>query len=375
MFFRDLRAQYDVLKPDIDLAIQDVINSTSFILGEHVLELEDALAKYVGRKHCIAVGNGTDALHLALKALGVGPGDAVFAPDFTYVASAVCANLVGATPVLVDIDATTYNMSPDALEAAIIKTQNEGKLIPRVIIPVDLFGLPADFDRICEIARKYNLLVLEDAAQGFGGQINGKLACSFGDISATSFFPAKPLGCYGDGGAIFTDDDSVDEYLRSVRALGKSSIDKYDNYQVGTNSRLDAIQAAILMPKFKAFKEHEIDDVNRIATLYNDRLKGRVVTPIIPDGYTSSYAQYTILLEGEEQRSKVQDALKQCNIPTMVYYPRCMHQQRVFSDLDIDNDGYPNASFLVNRCLSLPMGPYMKEEDVDSVCKSLLENL
>ena len=375
MNFRDLSAQYNVLKPEIDSAIQDVIDSTSFILGKHVSDLEDALAQYVGRKHCIAVGNGTDALHLALKALGVGAGDAVFAPDFTYVASAVCANLVGATPVLVDIDSTTYNISPDALEKAIISTISEGNLTPKVVVPVDLFGLPANYDRITEIAKKYGLHIVEDAAQGFGGQVNGKMACSFGDISATSFFPAKPLGCYGDGGAIFTDDDSVDEYLRSVRALGKSAVDKYDNYQVGTNSRLDAIQAAILMPKFKAFKEHEVEDVNRVASWYDARLKDYLKVPVIPNGYVSSYAQYTIQLEDAQQRNKVQAALKECGIPTMVYYPRCMHQQRVFEDLKMDCNLYPNAAFLVDRCLSLPMGPYMSEEDVDVVCKNLIANL
>ncbi len=226
MKFRDLGEQYKALKPEIDAAIQSVIDQSTFILGKPVAELEEALAAYVGKKHCVAVGNGTDALHLSLRALEIGAGDAVFAPDFTYVASAVCANLVGATPVFVDIDPQTFNMSPDALEEAILRVKQEGKLIPKVIIPVDLFGQPADYDKILPIAEKYGLCVVEDAAQGFGGAIGDRRACSFGDLSTTSFFPAKPLGCYGDGGAIFTDDDAVDEYLRSARVLGRSPADK-----------------------------------------------------------------------------------------------------------------------------------------------------
>ena len=249
MQFRDLRAQYATLKPEIDAAIQSVIDSSAFILGKPVTELEDKLAAYVGRKHCVGVANGTEALQLALMAMDVGPGDAVFTSDFTYFASAGCASIIGATPVLVDIDLATFNMSPTALEEQIKRVLAEGKLTPKVIIPVDLFGLPADFTAILPIAEKYGLKVLEDAAQGFGGSINGKLACSFGDMSATSFFPAKPLGCYGDGGAIFTDSDEIDQRLRSLRASGKSPEDKYDNREVGMNSRLDTLQAAILLPK------------------------------------------------------------------------------------------------------------------------------
>ena len=375
MNFRDLGAQYRALKPEIDAAISDVIESTGFILGKHVTELENALAAYAGRKHCIAVGNGTDALHLALDALGVGAGDAVFAPDFTYVASAVCANLVGATPVMVDIEPDTFNMSPEALEAAILKVKAEGKLTPKAVIPVDLFGLPADFDRILPIAEKYGLFVVEDAAQGFGGEINGKMACSFGDISATSFFPAKPLGCYGDGGAIFTDDDKVDEYLRSVRVLGRSTVDKYDNVRVGTNSRLDAIQAAILMPKFNAFKDYEKDNVNKAAAWYTERLAGKVVTPTVPEGYVSSWAQYTILLKDSEQRARVQAALKEKDIPTMIYYPRGMHQQGVFADMNLSDADYPGTVNAVKRCLSLPMHPYLTEETVNEITDAIIAAL
>lgn len=372
MEFRDLKKQYKTLKSEIDSAIQEVIDSGAFILGEKINELEEKLAKYVGRKHCVAVGNGTDALHLALKALDIGVGDAVFATDFTYVASAVCAYYVGATPVLVDIDERTFNISPESLELAIQEVLKEGKLKPKVIIPVDLFGLPADYERIDAIAKKYNLYVLEDAAQGFGGRIKDKKACSFGDISTTSFFPAKPLGCYGDGGAIFTDDEDTDKYLRSVRALGKSPVDKYDNYQIGINSRLDSLQAAILLPKFEAFKSYELDRVNQIAQRYSKRLKGHLETPLIPEGYLSSYAQYTILLDDSEQREKIQNVLKEKNIPSMVYYPRCMHQQRVFKELNLNDEMFPISTDIVTRCLSLPIGPYLSLEEVDMVSDTLL---
>lgn len=372
MEFRDLKKQYKTLKSEIDSAIQEVIDSGAFILGEKVNELEEKLAKYVGRKHCVAVGSGTDALHLALKALDIGVGDAVFATDFTYVASAVCAYYVGATPVLVDIDERTFNISPEALELAIQEVLKEGKLKPKVIIPVDLFGLPADYERIDAIAKKYNLYVLEDAAQGFGGRIKDKKACSFGDISTTSFFPAKPLGCYGDGGAIFTDDERTAKYLRSIRALGKSPVDKYDNYQIGINSRLDSLQAAILLPKFEAFKSYELDRVNQIAQRYSKRLKGHLETPLIPEGYLSSYAQYTILLDDSEQREKIQNVLKEKNIPSMVYYPRCMHQQRVFKELNLNDEMFPISTDIVTRCLSLPIGPYLSLEEVDMVSDTLL---
>ncbi|MDD6189593.1 MAG: DegT/DnrJ/EryC1/StrS family aminotransferase [Clostridiales bacterium] len=367
MQFRDLKAQYEALKPEIDQGIQDVINSTSFILGKPVTELEAKLAEYVGRKYCIACANGTDALHLSLKAMNIGPGDAVFTSDFTYFASAGCISIVGATPVLVDIDLRTFNMYPDALEAQIQKVIREGKLTPKAIIPVDLFGLPADYTKIIPVAEKYGLKILEDAAQGFGGMINGKRTCSFGDIGATSFFPAKPLGCYGDGGAIFTDDGAIDERLRSLRANGRSPEDKYDNREVGFNSRLDTLQAAILLPKFKAFAEHEVADVNRVAAWYTERLADKVVTPYTPEGFLSSWAQYTILLKTSEERAKVQKALKEHDVPSMIYYPRGIHQQGAYKDMHLGDDDYPNTIEATKRVLSLPMHPYLKEADVDYV--------
>lgn len=375
MQFRDLHAQYKALKPDIDAGIQAVIESTGFILGKPVVELEEKLSKYVGRKHCVGVANGTEALQLALMAYDIGPGDAVFTSDFTYFASAGCASIIGATPILVDIDLDTFNMSPIALEKQIQKVITEGKLTPKVIIPVDLFGLPANYPEIEKIAKKYGLLILEDAAQGFGGQINGKLACSFGDISATSFFPAKPLGCYGDGGAIFTDDDAIDARLRSLRASGKSPEDKYDNREIGMNSRLDTLQAAILMPKFQAFKDYEVDAVNAVAKKYTAALKGKVITPTIPEGYLSSWAQYTILLENREHRDAVQFKLKEKGIPSMIYYPRGLHQQAAYRWMELSDKDYPNTLTATRRVLSLPMHPYMKNEDQQFIIQSLLEAL
>ena len=373
MQFRDLKKQYEVLKPEIDAGIQEVINSTSFILGKPVTELENKLAEYVGRKHCVGCANGTDALQLALMIWNVGPGDAVFTSDFTYFASAGSASILGATPVLVDIDLATFNMSPDALEAAIQRVIAEGKLTPKVVVPVDLFGQPADYTRILPIARKYGLKVLEDGAQGFGGNIRGAMACSFGDMSTTSFFPAKPLGCYGDGGAIFTDDDEVDARLRSLRAQGKSPVDKYDNREIGMNSRLDTLQAAILLPKFKAFVEKELDGVNRAADWYTERLKDKFVTPLVPDGFYSSWAQYTILMDNKEERDAMQVHLKERGIPSMVYYPRGLHQQEAYRWMNLTDEYYPNTVEATKRVLSLPMHPYLTKEDVDTIVKALLE--
>lgn len=375
MQFRDLGAQYHALKNEIDEEIRKVLESSRFILGEPVQELEERLAEYAGRKHCIGVANGTEALQLSLMALDVGPGDAVFTSDFTYFASAGCAAIIGATPVLVDIDLETFNMSPEALEEQIRKVLREGKLKPKAIIPVDLFGLPANHAEIQRIAEKYGLKIVEDAAQGFGGQIGDRMACSFGELSATSFFPAKPLGCYGDGGAVFTDDDALDARLRSLRASGKSPTDKYDNREVGMNSRLDTLQAAILLPKLRAFQEYEVTDINRVADRYTQELKEHVVTPVVPEGYRSSWAQYTILLENREQRDRVSKEMKEKGIPTMVYYPRGLHQQEAFRNMKLSDSDYPNTLEATQRVLSLPMHPYLTIEDQDLVIRELLEVL
>lgn len=373
--FRDLHKQYIALKPEIDKGIQNVIDSTAFILGKPVTDLEEELADYVGRKHCIACGNGTDALVLALKAYNIGRGDAVFTADFTYIASASCAELVGATSVFADIDLDTFNIDQSSLEKQIQKVIKEGKLKPKAIVPVDLFGQPANYPEIEKIAKKYGLIIVEDAAQGFGGLIRDKRACSFGDISCTSFFPAKPLGCYGDGGAIFTDDDKIAERLRSLRAGGKSPIDKYDNVEIGTNSRLDTIQAAVLLPKFHAFRDYELKAVNDVANWYTKRLEGKVVTPTILNGYLSSWAQYTILLKNKEERDMLQTKLKENGIPSMIYYPRGMHQQQAFRNLNLNDEDYPNTVEATKRVLSLPMHPYMSEEDVEYICSIILKEI
>lgn len=373
MQFRDLNAQYQALKPEIDAGIQAVIDSSDFILGKPVTELENKLAEYVGRKHCVTCGNGTDALQLALMTWDVGSGDAVFTSDFTYFASSGTSSILGATPVFVDIDLNTFNMDFKDLEKQIQRVINEGKLTPKVVIPIDLFGQPADYSKILPIVEKYGLKALEDGAQGFGGNICGKPACSFGDMSTTSFFPAKPLGCYGDGGAIFTDSDEEAARLRSLRTQGKSPTDKYDNREIGMNSRLDTLQAAILLPKFKAFVEYEIDSVNRVAGWYTKRLKDKILTPAVLDGFLSSWAQYTILLENREERDLMQAKLKEKGIPSMIYYPRGLHQQEAYKGMNLDDSMYPNTIEATKRALSLPMHPYLKEEEIDLICKPLLE--
>jgi dTDP-4-amino-4,6-dideoxygalactose transaminase len=372
MQFRDLRAQYSRYKEEIDLAVESVMQSTSFIGGKEVSELEEQLAEYVGTKHCISCANGTDALMLVVMAWGIKEGDAVFVPDFTFFATGEIVAFRGATPVFVDVDKVTFNIDPEKLELMIQKTIKEGQLTPKAIIPVDLFGLPANYPEIEKIAKKYNLLVLEDGAQGFGGQIKEKKACSFGDAAITSFFPAKPLGCYGDGGAIFTNDDDLAALIKSLKVHGKGT-DKYDNVRIGVNSRLDTIQAAILKVKFKAFVDHELEDVNRIYHLYNERLKDIVEIPVIPEGYYSSFAQYTIKLESKAQRDGLQAKLKEQGIPSMIYYNKPMHKQGAFADMKFDEDDYVVTNNLCDTVLSLPMHPYLTGEDVDKVCKVIRE--
>lgn len=371
MQFRDLRAQYQALKPEIDAGIASVLQTGAFILGAEVGQLEQALAEDTGRAHCVTCANGTDALLLALKLWDIGPGDAVFTADFTYFASASCATRVGAEMIPVDIDLSTFNISPDALEEAIARVEREGRLRPAAVIPVDLFGLPADYPRIEAIAAKHGMRVLEDAAQGYGGRIGDKRACAFGDAAATSFFPAKPLGCYGDGGAVFVDSEEEDALLRSLRANGRSPQDKYDNQRIGLNSRLDTIQAAILLPKLKALRDVELDAVNAAARRYTQNLLGAVRTPAVPEGYVSSWAQYSVLCEDSAQRDHAREALKAQGIPTMVYYPRGIHQQSAYADKRYPDEWFPNTLSATRRVLALPMHPYLHEEEIDRVCEAL----
>lgn len=367
MQFRDLGAQYLHLKHEIDQGIAQAIAGSSFIFGPQVGQLEQALASYVGTKHCISCANGTDALQLVLMAWGIGPGDAVFTSDFTFFASAGTASIVGASPVLVDIEEDTFNLCPMDLERRIQQVLAEGKLQPKVIVPVDLFGQPADYPRIEAIAKKYGLLVLEDGAQGFGGAIGSRRVCSFGDAATTSFFPAKPLGCYGDGGAIFTNDDDLDSLLRSLRAQGRSPEDKYDNRLIGMNSRLDTLQAAILLPKLRAFEAFELEKVNQVASWYDELLTGHVRTPIVREGYYSSWAQYTIQLADRARRDGLQQHLKQHGIPSMVYYPRGLHQQTAYQWMGLKDADYPATSAASKRVLSLPIHPYLQQEEVCAI--------
>ena len=378
MQFRDLKKQYSVLKEEMDQAMIDVAASSQYINGPWVKDFEKQLADYVGVKHCITCANGTDALSIAMMAWGIKEGDAVFVPDFTFFSSGEVVSLAGGTPVFVDVDMNTYNISAESLEAAIIKVKEEGKLEPKAVVAVDLFGLPADFEAVRAVADKYGIKVLEDGAQGFGGEINGKKACSFGDISTTSFFPAKPLGCYGDGGAVFTDDDEIAALAQSIRVHGKGTM-KYDNVRVGLNSRLDTIQAAILQVKLKAFADYELEDVNKVAARYTEllgeKLGDKAVLPLIPEGYLSSWAQYTIQLKDRETRDRVQAELKEKGIPSMVYYPKPMHCQQAFEITGEYEFDCSNTEKLCDTVLSLPMHPYMTEEDICAVADALAEVL
>ena len=405
MQFRDLQKQYQVLKEDMDKAILDAVASGAYIMGKPVKELEQQLAEYVGVKHCLTCANGTDALTLALKAWGIGPGDAVFVPDFTFFSSAEVVPLEGAEPVFVDVCEETFNLDAEDLERAVKEVLAEGRLRPRVVVAVDLFGLPAKFPAIRAVADKYGLLILEDGAQGFGGSIErpgqaghdagsviagrdrqSRRACSFGDIATTSFFPAKPVGCYGDGGAVFTDNDDWAALIESYRVHGKGAF-KYDNVRIGLNSRLDTVQAAVLQVKLKAFVDYELEAVNKAAARYTEHLKG-LATPVIPEGFGSSWAQYTIRLKDEATRDALQAALKEQGIPSMVYYPKPMHLQTAFArdgrsmpamttNVMPDLIGHlcPVATSLCSRVLSLPMHPYITEEDLQTVSTAVLNAL
>ncbi|MCI8378503.1 MAG: DegT/DnrJ/EryC1/StrS family aminotransferase [Lachnospiraceae bacterium] len=370
MQFRDLGKQYQVLQREINQAIGKVLENASYIAGREVTELEGRLAEYVGVKHCITCGNGTDALELALAAWNVGEGDAVFVPDFTFFASGEAPANRGAVPVFVDVDRETFNISPEALEEAVKKVICDGQLKPKAVVAVDLFGQPADYGKIIPVVQKYGLLLLEDGAQGFGGNIAGRLACSFGDISTTSFFPAKPLGCYGDGGAVFTDNDEWAEVIRSLCVHGKGS-DKYDNVRLGRNSRLDTVQAAVLLIKLKQFQEYELEQVNRAAGWYNEMLEGLVRTPKILNGFYSSWAQYTVVCKNLDQRENLWKGLRRENMPAMVYYAKSMHEQKAFKKQEDRTDDFGNTLYLKDRVLSLPIHPYLERKQAEEVVRKI----
>jgi dTDP-4-amino-4,6-dideoxygalactose transaminase len=369
--FVDVAAQRRRLGLAIDSAVARVMNHCQFILGPEVRTFETELAAFCGARHVVTCASGTDALVLALRAMGVGPGDAVLCPSFTFCATAEVVVLVGATPVFVDVDAATFNIDAKGIAAA-AATAREAGLNPKAIIPVDLFGLPADHAAIAAAANAENLLVLDDAAQGFGAAYNNRRLGTFGQATATSFFPAKPLGCYGDGGAVITDDDGFADALRSLRVHGQGS-DKYDNIRIGLASRLDTIQAAVLSEKLKIFPE-EIDARNRIANRYKDGLGDLVTAPRVPAGSTSVWAQYTIRVSGG-RRDTLATTLKAEGIPTAVYYPIPLHRQQAYKHYPVGKGGVAVSDRLAAEVISLPMHAYLdpgtQDRIIDAVRRAL----
>jgi UDP-2-acetamido-2-deoxy-ribo-hexuluronate aminotransferase len=379
MDFIDLPAQQRRISEKLHANIARVLSHGQYINGPEVRELEATLAAYVGAEHAVGCASGTDALLMALMALEIGPGDAVFTTPFTFVATAEVISLLGATPVFVDIDPATFNIDPAKLDQAIDAVEKGdpalhplpgpagGQLRPRAVIPVDLFGLPADYDAIEAVTALRGIDVIEDAAQSFGGEYGERKAGSFGAIACTSFFPAKPLGCYGDGGMCFTDDDHVAEILRSIRVHGQGS-DKYENVRIGINGRLDTLQAAILLAKFEIFPE-EIDLRQEVSQRYDDLLSGAVITPEIPEGYKSAWAQYSILARDIAERSGLMAKLKEAGIPTAVYYPKPLHRQTAFAYLDYKEGDFPVSEDCAGRIFSLPMHPYLAAGDQSRIAE------
>ncbi len=376
MEFIDLKKQYEAIQPMIQKRINTVLQHGKFIMGPEITELEKQLASYVGCKYSVSCSNGTDALLLSLMAYEIGPGDAVFTAPFTFIATAEVICLLGATPIFVDIDEDTFNIDPQKLREC-IKGVQEGtiraqgipeNLIPRGIITVDLFGLPAEYDQINQIAKENKLFVLEDAAQSFGGAYKGKIAGNLADIAATSFFPAKPLGCYGDGGAIFTNNETLAEKIRSMREHGKGS-HKYDNVRIGINGRLDTLQAAILLAKFEIFSD-ELKRRQEVAARYSDALIDVIKIPRVPDGFRSAWAQYSVV---SDRRAHFMDKLKESGIPTAIYYPRPLHMQTAFSHLGYSTGEFPVSEYLSERIFSLPMHPYLDPDSQNKIVTAMKE--
>ncbi len=379
--FIDLKAQQDVIRPRLEKNIHTVLHHGRYIMGPEIRELENRLAEFAGAKHCIGVSSGTDALLMPLMAWDIGPGDAVFTTPFTFIATAEVIQLLGATPVFVDIDPSTFNISPEKLRLAIEAVQkndpsihplpstaNGSPLRAKLIIPVDLFGLPADYDPIMKIAEEYGLKVLSDSAQGFGSEYKGKKSGTLGHATATSFFPAKPLGGYGDGGAIFTDDDVLAEMLESIRVHGKGQ-DKYDNVRIGLNARLDTLQAAVLLAKLDIFPD-ELEAKQKLAERYSHNIPKKatgIQPPVIPEGLKSAWAQYSLLAQNENQRTHILTSLKNAGIPTMIYYPKPLHMQSAFSHLNYSDTDFPVAMKTAERIFSLPMHGYMEEIQFEKI--------
>ena len=366
MQFIDLGAQRERIGDRLTAAINQVVAEGRYILGPQVAEFEQKLAAYVGTRHCIACANGTDALLLPLLASGIGPGDAVFVPSFTFAATAEVVALAKAEPVFVDVEPDTYNMDVASLEAAIAMIKAEGRLVPRAIIPVDLFGIAADYAAIAAIAERENLIVIEDAAQAIGGSTGGRMCGSFGTVASTSFYPAKPLGCYGDGGAMFTNDDAFAAKLRSFAFHGKGET-QYDNVHVGLNSRLDTIQAAILLEKL-AILEEEMEARARVGERYAEGLGDVVKAARAPAGDRSAWAQYAI---ETPQRDALKAHLQENGIPSVIYYVKPLHQQVAYRDFPVAPGGLPVSEALPGTILCLPMHPYLSTEDQDRVISTI----
>lgn len=371
MEFINLKAQYKRLQPQIDSMVQSIMADARFIGGREVIEFEKRLSDYVGRKHCISCGNGTDALMLVALAYGIKAGDAVFCPNMTFIASIEPFAMLGATPIFVDIDAKSYNLDPMKLEEAIDRVKKEGEYTAKAVVMVDFLGIPADYERIKAICKKHSLLLIEDAAQGMGACYKERMCGSLGDISCTSFFPSKPLGCYGDGGAVFTDSDEIAEMLQSYKVHGKGS-SKYDNIRIGVNSRLDTIQAAILLAKLDVLEE-EMEKRQEIAVRYDNAFRDVLQIPQIEPGDRCAYAQYVILAEDGNEREKILAAMKAADIPSLLYYPKTLHRMDAFHLAP--SDQYPNAAHYAECNFGVPFSPYLEKEEQDLVIKTVLSAL
>lgn len=370
--FIDLQKQYSLIQQEMEQAVLGVLRSGKYILGPEVTELEARLSNFVGSAYCVSCASGTDALVMGLMAKGVGPGDAVFAPPFTFVATAEAITTVGATPVFVDVDSRTFNMDPERLREAIEAVKLSGELNPRAVIAVDLFGLPADYERINAAAAAEGLFVIQDAAQSFGSRSGNRRAGSLADIGCTSFFPAKPLGCYGDGGAIFTDDGELAETLRSIRVHGQGQ-SKYENVRLGITGRLDTLQAAVLLVKLTVF-EDELVNRQRVAAAYNQAiLEGGLPleVPSVPDGNSSAWAQYSILAESAAERAIMMARLEAAGVPTAIYYPKPLHLQQAFAYLGYGHGDFPVSEEIAGRVFSLPMHPYLDQATVVRIIGAL----
>lgn len=367
MDFIDLQTQQTRIKAEIDAGIARVLAHGRYVFGPEIDELEGKLASFAGAEYAIACANGTDAILLNLMAWGIGPGDAVFCPSFTFCATAEVIALAGATPVFVDVERDTYNIDARSLAEAIDAIVRYGKYRPKAVIAVDLFGQSANYPSIAEICRAYQLKLIADSAQGFGTTLEGHQPLHWADVVTTSFFPAKPLGCYGDGGAMFTNDSDQNQMLRSLHMHGAGQ-DRYDNVRVGMNSRLDTIQAAVLLPKLEIFAD-EIRARNRVAETYTAGLEGnRIKTPYIPDGIISTWAQYTIEVS---QPNDLSAELREQGIPTARYYPRPVHVQTAYADCPVAPNGLPNTDEAASRVISLPMHPYLEQSDQDRVIEAI----